>query len=67
MIEDGRKGLRPERLGEAVYVALTAQRPKASYIVTPQRFKNWTLPLLLPKRTVDELIAKQLGLARTRA
>jgi short-subunit dehydrogenase len=67
MIADGRKGLEPERLGEAVYVALTAQRSKASYTVIPQRFKNWTLPRLLPKRMVDKLIAKQLGLARTRA
>jgi short-subunit dehydrogenase len=67
IIEDGRKGLKPERLGEAVYVALTAQRSKASYTVIPQRFKNWTLPRLLPKRMVDKLIAKQLGLARTRA
>jgi short-subunit dehydrogenase len=67
IIEDGRKGLEPERLGEAVYVALTAQRPKASYTVIPQRFKNWTLPRLLPKRMVDKLIAKQLGLARMRA
>ena len=43
------------------------QRSKASYTVIPQRFKNWTLPRLLPKRMVDKLIAKQLGLARTRA
>jgi short-subunit dehydrogenase len=67
IIEDGRKGLKPERLGEAVYVALTAQRSKASYTLISQRFKNWTLPRLLPKRMVDKLIAKQLGLARTRA
>jgi hypothetical protein len=50
-----------------VYVALTAQRSKASYTLISQRFKNWTLPRLLPKRMVDKLIAKQLGLARTRA
>jgi NAD(P)-dependent dehydrogenase (short-subunit alcohol dehydrogenase family) len=67
MIEDGRRGLKPERLGEAVYTALMAQWPKASYVVIAQRLKNWSLPRLLPKRIVDKLIAKQLGLARTRA
>jgi len=67
MIEDGRKGLKPECLGETVHIALTARRPKTSYAVIPQRFKNWTLPLLLPKRMVDKLIGRQLGLKRTRA
>jgi hypothetical protein len=67
MIEDGRKGLKPECVGETVHIALTARRPKTSYAVIPQRFKNWTLPLLLPKRMVDKLIGTQLGLKRTRA
>jgi short-subunit dehydrogenase len=66
MIEDGRKGLKPECLGETVHVALTARRPKTSYAVIPKRFKNWTLPLLLPKRMLDTLIGRQLGLKRTR-
>jgi hypothetical protein len=42
MIEDGRKGLKPQCLGEIVHVALTARRPKTSYAVIPKRFKNWT-------------------------
>jgi hypothetical protein len=66
MIEDGQKGLKPEYLGETVHVALTARRPKTSYAVIPQRFNNWTLPLFLPKWTVDTLIGRQLGLKRTR-
>src|SRR6202030_1952693 len=41
-------GLAPERLSEAVHVALSAAKPKARYAVIPQRFKNWTLPRLLP-------------------
>ena len=67
MIEDGRKGLTPERLGESVYVALTARQPKPYYAVVPQRFKNFTLPTLLPKRLVDKLIGKQFGLTRAGA
>jgi hypothetical protein len=54
-------GLPPERLGEAVHVALTAVKPKARYAVIPQRFKNWTLPRLLPTRMLDAELAKQMG------
>ncbi len=66
IITEGRKGLSPERLGEAVYVALTTRKPKARYAVVPQRFKNWTLPRLLPARMLDAGLAKQLGLTKPR-
>jgi NAD(P)-dependent dehydrogenase (short-subunit alcohol dehydrogenase family) len=56
-------GLPPERIGEAVHVALTAAKPRARYAVVPQRFKNWTLPRLLPTRVLDAQLAKMLGLA----
>jgi short-subunit dehydrogenase len=62
IVAEGRKGLSPERLGEAVHVALTTAKPKARYAVVPQRFKNWTLPRLLPARMLDAGLAKQLGL-----
>src|SRR6202051_3413433 len=57
-------GLPPERLGEAVHVALTTAKPKARYAVVPQRFKNWTLPRLLPTRLLDAYLAKQMGLTK---
>ena len=57
-------GLSPERLGEAVHVALTAAKPKARYAVVPQRFKNWTLPRLLPVRMLDAAVVKQMGLKK---
>jgi NAD(P)-dependent dehydrogenase (short-subunit alcohol dehydrogenase family) len=57
-------GLPPERLGEAVHVALTTAKPKARYAVIPQRFKNWTVPTLLPARMVDAALTKALGLQR---
>ncbi len=66
MIAEGRKGLSPDRLGQAVFSALTARHPKTSYIVIPKRLKNWSLPRFLPKRLVDKMIAKQLGLTRAR-
>jgi len=57
-------GLPPERLGEAVYLALSPAKPKARYAVVPQRFKNWTLPRLLPTRMVDAQLAKLLGITK---
>jgi len=57
-------GLSPERLGEAVHVALSTAKPKVRYAVIPQRFKNWILPRLLPARMVDGQLAKMLGLTK---
>src|SRR5579862_4383594 len=57
-------GLPPERLGEAVYVALSTAKPKVRYAVIPQRFKNWTFLRLLPTRMFDRFIAKQMGIKK---
>lgn len=62
IIREGRKGFQPQVVGKAVYVALTARRPKVRYAVVPGKFKNWTMPRLLPKRVLDRLIGKQVGL-----
>jgi len=63
MLALGRKGMPPEKLGEAVHVALTVAKPKTRYTVTPQPLQNF-LMLNLPKRVVDNMIAKQLGLRK---
>src|SRR6202051_2081402 len=57
-------GLPPERLGEAVHVALNTANPRARYAVVPHGFKNWTLPRLLPTRMLDSYLAKQMGLKK---
>jgi NAD(P)-dependent dehydrogenase (short-subunit alcohol dehydrogenase family) len=57
-------GLSPERLGEAVHVALSTAKPKARYAVVPQPCKNWILPRLLPARMLDAQLAKLLGLTK---
>ncbi len=61
-ITEGRKGLAPEVVGEAVHTALTVSKPKVRYAVVKQKFQNWTVPMLLPKRLLDRLMGKQLGL-----
>jgi NAD(P)-dependent dehydrogenase (short-subunit alcohol dehydrogenase family) len=63
MLELGRKGFPPEKIGEVVHTALTTPAPKARYVVTPQPFQNW-LMLSLPKRVVDNVVGGRLGLKR---
>lgn len=63
MIENGRKGFPPEKIGQAVWRALTLREPKVHYTVTPDPFQNWMVTTL-PKRMVDNIIAGRLGLKR---
>ncbi|MFL5238350.1 MAG: SDR family NAD(P)-dependent oxidoreductase [Rhizomicrobium sp.] len=65
MLELGRKGFPPEKIGEAVHRALTAKRPKVRYTVNPDPLQNLMVNTL-PKRMVDRIIASRLGLARQR-
>lgn len=60
--EEGKKGLAAAKIGQTIHHALTTAKPRVRYAVVPQRFKNWTLPRLLPARAVDRLLGKQLGL-----
>lgn len=62
MIKAGREGLTAEQVGEIIATALTAKKPKTRYAAVKGKFLNSTLPLLLPSRTVDRLIGRQLGL-----
>lgn len=63
MVELGRKGFPPERIGKTVHTALTSPRPKTRYVVTPEPLTNW-LGNHLPKRLLDAAIASRLGLRR---
>ena len=38
--------------------ALTSKKPQARYAIVAQRFKNWTLPMWLPERWKDTLMAQ---------
>ena len=58
---NGRKGLPPERIGEAVRTALTTAKPKTRYTVAPNPLQQ-LMTATLPKRTMDSLIARRLGL-----
>lgn len=61
MIRDGRKGYPPEKVGEVVLYTLTAARPRVRYAVIPGSAFQRIIQMLLPKRTVDTIIARRLG------
>ena len=50
-----------EKIAEAIADALTSARPKVRYQLTPDPMRH-LITALLPKRMVDRIIAKRLGL-----
>jgi len=61
MIEDGRRGYPPEKVGEIVLYALTTPKPRVRYAVVPGNFISRFIQILLPKRVIDRIIARNLG------
>lgn len=62
MLELGRKGLPPERIGEVIHEALTAPAPKTRYTVSPAPFEVFMTEKVLPTRMLDRIVGKRLGL-----
>jgi hypothetical protein len=63
-LRSGRSGLPADAVGRVVWRALTAQAPRTFYPVVGRKLLNWTIPLALPARLLDRLIAKRLGMVR---
>ncbi|MBR1137289.1 MULTISPECIES: SDR family oxidoreductase [Bradyrhizobium] len=61
MLHLGKIGLPAETIAERVFEALTAPAPKVRYEIAPDPLRQW-ITRMLPKRTVDRIIAKRLGL-----
>lgn len=61
MIRDGRNGYPPEKVGEVVWHALTTRNPRVRYAVIPGSSLWRIIRMLLPKRLVDRVIARNLG------
>lgn len=62
MVANGRKGLPPEHVGRIVADALSARMPKAHQPVLKGRFGNWTVPRAMPRRMLDRILARKMGL-----
>jgi NAD(P)-dependent dehydrogenase (short-subunit alcohol dehydrogenase family) len=61
-VREGRKGFPPERIGATVFTALTARSPRVRYAVVPHPFQSWIIPQLLPRRLIDGVLGRRLGL-----
>ena len=57
----GEIGLPPEKIAECIAEALTSAHPKMRYSITPDPMRH-VMTAVLPKRMVDKIIAKRLGL-----
>ena len=64
MIKGGRAGATPEQLGEAIWTALSARKPVRRYAPGPEPAGARLLMELMPKRILDRLMTRQLGLTR---
>jgi NAD(P)-dependent dehydrogenase (short-subunit alcohol dehydrogenase family) len=64
MVDSGPKGFPPVKIAKRVHASLTQEKPRYRYAIVPQRLSNWTIPRLLPARTVDKLVTDRLGLKR---
>jgi hypothetical protein len=54
-------GLPAEKIAEIIILALTSARPKVRYQIAPDPMQQF-ITAMLPKRMVDRIIAKRLGL-----
>jgi NAD(P)-dependent dehydrogenase (short-subunit alcohol dehydrogenase family) len=61
MLHLGEIGLPPEKIAETIADALTSAHPRVRYQITPDPIRHLVTGLL-PKRRVDRIIAKRLGL-----
>jgi NAD(P)-dependent dehydrogenase (short-subunit alcohol dehydrogenase family) len=61
MLQLGKEGLPAERIAQVIGEALTAAHPKTRYQIAPDPILNFAIAVL-PKRMVDRVVAKRLGL-----
>jgi len=61
MLRLGETGLPAEKIAEAIADALTSASPQLRYQITPDPMRH-LITAVLPKRMVDKIIAKRLGL-----
>jgi hypothetical protein len=61
MLQLGETGLPAEKIAERIAEALTSASPKVRYQITPDPIRHLMMTIL-PKRMLDKIIAKRLGL-----
>jgi NAD(P)-dependent dehydrogenase (short-subunit alcohol dehydrogenase family) len=63
-VEQGRRGMPPERIATVIRQALESPHPKSRYPLPTGGLLGWYLLRALPDRWLDWLIARQLGLRK---
>jgi len=63
IIKRGRNGLPVEKVSNIILQALTSAKPRVRYSITPNPLIAWVASIL-PKRFIDNIIAKNLGLLK---
>jgi len=61
MLDLGRKGLKPEKVGALIADSLTLPGRKVRYPIVPSKVEHFMMRNL-PKRMLDRIIGKRLGL-----
>lgn len=64
MLKQGKDGLPPSDVGDLIWHCLSDPKPKVRYPILRRPLMDRTLPRVLPKRMVDNIIAKRLGLTK---
>jgi len=61
-MKSGREGFPASKVAELIERILSAKKPKARYTLIPNHFVEYTIPRLLPARTLDYFMRKYLGI-----
>ncbi len=60
-----KNGWSSEKLANKIINIFERKYPKTRYALVAEKFKNWTMPKMLPKRKVDTYLAKHLNLKKS--
>ena len=64
VVEKGKRPLPTSVIGNAIKNIMQNPKPKTRYVYTKDKFKEFTIPGILPDRTLDKLMAKRLKLEK---
>ena len=64
VIEKAKDSLSASVIGNAVKGIIENSKPKTRYVYTKDKFKEFTIPGILPDRTLDRLMAKRLKIKK---
>jgi hypothetical protein len=62
--KEGASGYSADVIARTVWHALTTAKPQVRYAIVPSRLTNWIIPQLMPKRILDRLVARFMGIRR---